>query len=488
MRGVAWLGAVVVVIATVLAALLWATSAHAVPLPAASGSGPTPLDPAVQTPVRVADADESPRSAADGIPRPEHRDGALQPCAKFDDMLEGLLGLVRDQWAACQARDLAAVERLEGKAEVCVAALHRCHPDVGMQALTRLGTLSCPEGQPQPDGLWNVLHTLLHQSLERAWQQRRQPAGRDRCDALTGAVLAVATQDPARAVSLGSALLADRPYLGLPHEGPVLQLVERSALEAEFREPATRLLRTLWHNLQAQQARGSAQLETMALLYLDDANPVRRRAAAVHLFLHGDARARELVLTELERRDDRRLAHELSLAAGEQLRGRQAVLAVERLADLAGQATTDAAARIASHSPEALRHSYEQHLADGSRPALRAHWVTGGALLPTAEGIALCKMALDRDPDPVVQRQAMFALTAQGTEQQAERALRRILAVAEATGDGSLLTAAVFGMQNALGAGHTDLVLRTAQELRGHRLLDAQSREGLAELLAAVAR
>lgn len=477
----------------VLGALLWDWDFGHPPIggpsePGAQVAPPQPQDvPQPEAPTRVSDPmgeASTPASSTVG----SSADQGVGPCAPLEEMLDQLEQVIGEQWNACQVDDRARMERVEVRIRQVFQSILGCHGDLGIRVLQQLAQVPCDNFPKEPTSQWSMLRVLLRFDLQRKWAGRRDPAGQTSVDSLTGAVLAVAGKGACEAEALGVGLLVDQPYLGSCHVDAVLQLVEVGAADAGFRGPAVQLLQTLWNNMRERGERAPRQLEAAAMLSLGDSNPVRKQAAARYLFQHGGREAQQLVLQQLRGRGDHTLAADMALGLAERLRGLQAITAVEQLADLAGPRTTDAAARIARHSPEALRHSYEQHLADNSRPGLRAHWVTGGALLPTPQGIELCELAIRDDPDPIVQRRAMLALASQGTVSQAEQAFRKVLHTAETRRDRGTLTTLVFGLQNAQDAGHAGLVQRIAAQLRNHPLLDTQAKQLLAELGAGASR
>jgi hypothetical protein len=83
------------------------------------------------------------------------------------------------------------------------------------------------------------------------------------------------------------------------------------------REHATKLLLTLWDNLQKNGERSSDELSRLALMLLVDSDPSQRTAACRQLL--SDARYRDLVLSWLRERNDQTVANEIAWPAPHEL-------------------------------------------------------------------------------------------------------------------------------------------------------------------------
>jgi hypothetical protein len=279
--------------------------------------------------------------------------------------------------------------------------------------------------------------------------------------------------------AVGEYALHDRPYLRACHEAAVLGLVRLAGEDAFPRDVATKLLLTLWHNLQQFGERSTAELSQLALALLGDSDPSHRTAACRQLL--ADARYRNLVLSWLRENSDRTVVRDVANLAARELPPGEALAILRELAPVLPQAP-NAFLILGYRAPETLADAYRELLASDTQPAIRSGLVTGVGMAVTPLGLEIAELALEQDPSPDVRLQAVFALTARGDADLAERAISRALDDPRITADPVRLSSVVFALENLEASGHANHIHRAAQRLLATPL-SAASRRTLEALL-----
>jgi hypothetical protein len=324
-----------------------------------------------------------------------------------------------------------------------------------------------------------VLRLVLATDCARRDASAAAVGDRTRIDALTQATLDVMPAN-ATTAEFGAGVLAGKPYLRLVHEPTVLSLVRLAADGAFPREVATRLLTTLWDNLQRSGERTSDEVAALALLLLADTDAGKRAAASRHLLR--DARYRHVVLAWLRDAKDGAIAAEISTAAAQDLAPADALAVLRELAPLTGR-QTGPYMTLGFRAPDALADAYQELLAANVQPAVRADLVAGLGLARSPLGVQVTQLALESDPAVDVRIQAGFALTAAAAETLGETTCARLLDDPAVASSARHLGAVVSMLQNLEAAGLTNAIDRLGQRLRT-MALGEQARRELDELLA----
>jgi hypothetical protein len=253
-----------------------------------------------------------------------------------------------------------------------------------------------------------------------------------------------------------------------------------AAGRGEFaRDHATRLLLTLWHNLQQLGERSSTELANLALVALDDADPSRRTVACRQLV--GDERFRPLVLAWLREHQDLEVAGEVARLAALELPPAQALATLRELAPLVRSSPAVFMA-LGHRAPETLAESYEQLLADAIQPGVRRDLIAGLGMNESPISVEMLQLALDHDPDPAVRLQAALSLSACAPQERGEQACRRMIEDPAIGSDPVRLGVVLMALQNLEVAGLTNAVDRLGRRLAATPL-DDSSRRRLEELM-----
>jgi hypothetical protein len=475
-------------------------------LRAGPADAPTPIE---QTRVAAGDAAapaEAGDAAADAaapdqrreVAPPEPGDAALD----FDGYVARLLALGQETTRLAAAGATEAAKQNDERARALFDELTRRIADADERALAALcgapaaaatDPTTDPTTDPATDPTTDVTAAQRAQVLALILQYglRRRLAAPDRAplDALVAAVLAALPGDAGLARRLGLGLLADEPYLDLPHEQAVLSLAQMSGDGLVPSDVATALLTTLWHNLQRAGRRSSDELATLCLLLLGDGNAGERLAACRQLL--GDPRYRLLVLEHLRTTPDARLAREVALAAVQDLPPAEAFTVVVAAATAGGAAANADHApgavapflALGHRDPQLLQREYEQRLADDVEPRLRELLVAGAGFGGDPAGIELARLAFDADPDPEVRLRALFVLTGRAADALGEGAMARALDDPRIRDDPRRLSAVVLALENLARRGLVNAVDRIGRRLRACAL-DASSRQALEATLA----
>ena len=401
----------------------------------------------------------------------------------FDELVEALVAEGVKAWRAADAEDEESFARAEVEGKRLLDELQRAIPDSDERALQAMHGLVVEDVTIPGRVRRSVLLGLIQAGLATRWQTFEFGGSRAASDALVSAILASVPADETVAEELGSGLLADQPYLGPAHENAVLGIVESAAEEPFLAEVATALLRTLWHNLEASGARNSARLSSLAMLFLEDDNPSRRRAAVAHLLTVDGGRFVELVLQHVRRTRDRELASFVGETASIECDPQRAVQIVAELSGVIGKMThlTGPFLTLAHRDPSVLRASYEQRLADGVTPDVRGAIVAGIGFRNSDSSVA--ELAFDHDPSVDVREQALFVLAAHASPEVAERCFGAALDD-PAFAVERRLCAIIGALDNLGAAGEVNVVDRIGRRIREHPALGAFGERELARLLA----
>lgn len=443
-------------------------------VPPDGGEGTTPAPTLAAAAVAVESAVE--RTPAEAAP--------LDPLAAltFEQRIDLLAAAGARTAELAQADEFSEARRSDEQARAQFAALMAAFPDAGERAIAMASaTAADPATDPSTERAARRMVLQLVVAAECARRHAMAESVHDfsRSEPLVQALLDVMPQDRSLA-ELGSAVLADRPFLRAAHETTVLALVQRASEGAFERRTATRLLLTLWANLQRTGERTSDELSRLALLLLADADPGKRTAACRQLL--GDARYRPLVLAWLREHGDRAVATEIAGMAASDLPPADALAVLRELAPVL-QRAPNAFLVLGARAPELLADAYRELLATDTQPAFRSDLVAGVGFVPSAEGREIAELALRDDPAPDVRIQAAFALTAIGNPGAGERAIALLLDEPRIAGDPHRLGALVLAMQNLEAAGDVNALDRLGQRLRTMPLSPA-GREQLEAMLA----
>lgn len=443
-------------------------------------------DTPAATPPIAATSDPAP-AAAEAAP-PERVAATPTPtltepadAATFAAMVDELVAIGTRTALFAQADDHAAAARSDDEARALFAELMQRFADAGERALAMAIPLPPPSnGTDEAIGQRTVLHLVL--AADCARRHANRTAAYDDgtpIDALVHAALD-ALPSGYGAQDVAGRALVDQPYLHAVHEQAVLGLLQQAAAETFPRQLATKLLLTLWDNVQQRGERTSDELSLLALSWLGGDDPSRRTAACRQLL--GDPRYRALVLSWLRERNDRTVAAELAQVAAMDLAPDVALSLLRELTPLLPSAP-NAYLVLGFRAPEVLADAYRELLASNTQAQVRADLVTGVGMTTTPLGLEVAKLALANDPSPDVRIQAVFALTARREHGLAEAALNQVLDDPHVAQDPTRLGALVLALQNLEAADDPNAMQRLGQRLQGLPLAD-YSRQLLAGLLA----
>jgi hypothetical protein len=396
----------------------------------------------------------------------------------FEQRIDELVGIGQRTAELAQQDDTAGAQASDQEARQRFTALMTRFADAGERALAMTTALSCPLQDQLDHGRRMVLQLVLATELGRR-DQEADGGDRSRIDAFTQLVLD-AMPTHATAANIGADVLADQPYLRSTHEPTVLQFLRLATDGLLPRDVATRLLLSLWANLQRTGERSSDELSAMALVLLDDTDPSQRTAACRQL-LH-DARYRPLMLAWLRERSDRAVATEVANLAARELSPADAIAVLRELGPLLPRAT-GAWLAVGFRAPELVADTYRELLGSDVQPSMRSDLVTALGMTPTPLADEISELALTSDPSPDVRLQAVFVLSTRPSAQTAERAFDRALDDRLIAADPIRLGAVVLALQNLEAAGHLNSIDRIGQRLRGMPLAE-HSRQTLEGMLA----
>jgi hypothetical protein len=411
-------------------------------------------------------------------PVPDQEEAA-RPLASFEETVEQLVTLGMQIAEFAQQDEIDAAKASDQEARRVFGELMERFQDAGEHGLAMLACMQDDTVDPRDRGRCIVLKLVLDTELARRDATATAAADRSRIDPLVQSLLEIMPQASAIA-DTGAQVLVERPYLRLAHEPAVLGLVRLAAAEKFSREHATKLLLTLWDNLQKNGERSSDELSRLALMLLVDSDPSQRTAACRQLL--SDARYRDLVLSWLRERNDPKVTNEIAGLAAHELPPAEALHVLRELAAILPRFPAPYII-LGFRAPELLADSYRELLASNTQPGWRSDLITGIGMTKTDLAIEIAQLALDNDPSPDVRIQAMFALTSKRQEGLAERALQQVLDDPRIAQDPLRLAAVVGALQNLEAGGYINALDRVGQRLRGLPLAE-WSRQTLEAILA----
>ncbi len=401
-----------------------------------------------------------------------------QPAQSFDERVDELVGIGRRTAELAQQDEVDGAKASDAEARARFEQLMTVFPDAGERALAAAAALPDPATEPLPYGRRIVLQLILDAELARRHDGAAAAGDRSRVDALTQAVL---DSMPVTSVvrDVGERALVERPYLRAVHEPGVLALVRLAAEHRFDRGAATRVLLTLWRNLQQFGERSSDELSRLALLLLGDGDPSQRTAACRHLL--ADPRYRYLVLAWLREHGDAAVAAEVAGIAARELPPAEAIAVLRELAPVLPHAPS-AYLVLGFRAPDVVADAYRELLATNTQPTIRSDLVTGVGMTRSPLGLEIAQLALQNDPSPEVRIQSIFVLTATGDPELAERAVEQLLDDRLVAEDPTRLGAVVLALQNLEAGGHHNSLARLGNRLR--RLpLASEARQHLEAML-----
>lgn len=454
--------------AAALLAVLVAWSFHGLPAPVSAGA-------AAARPQVVPTAGPMPAPLARQVAR--EPDPPAQPPATFEQLAERIVDLTLAGGEQVRREELAAADATHAEVVELVGRLVASHADFASRALFALTGLP---GDDARAAAGRAVHgRLLQMALERdsatAAQGERGPLD----ELLRGLLQSMVPHAPIAEVI--ASILIDRGYLGAPQEDGVLRLAELVPTYPWLAEPARRLLLTLWHNLERTGARARDQIETLALMLKDDANPARRAAALERLVSSTERELVEFVLHDVEGRGDGDRARDLAAAAAARLPADQALAVVQRLRRLAPTALVGPALELARRDEAGVRTAYGQLLAQRADPEFRADLVSGLGFNPNSANLTVVETALRSDPEPRVRERAVLALTASAAAAFGVRAVTQ--ALDDATFAGERLSVLVGALENLARAGEAEAVAALGKRLGARPDLPPLARGELEQLL-----
>lgn len=418
----------------------------------------------------------SPRTEAGKAPAADAPVERREACAanprarSFDEDIERLVALGLATGAHAAAGREAEARATDAETRAAFAAVLQAHADAAEQSLHALmGAHRAASVDPADAMRQRVWQLVLGAALEV--RHARDPA---ETDALVETMLVAVRSGAPPAAALGT-MLVRQPYLRAQHEPAVLGLAADAATP---RPLAVELLLTLWRNLQTAGQRAGQDLDSLALLLLDDSHVVHRLAACRRLL--ADPRWRHLALERA--RSDPALRRETAVAAAAELAPAEALTALAGLHPGSGRELLGAFVTLGARDVQCLVEAYEERLAADSDPHLRASLLAGAGSLGDPEGIRLAEAAHCHDPDLMVREQAMFVLTAHAPSVHGERVLHTALDDELVLADPSRLGALVLALENLARAGELQALHRVGLRLRATALREAD-RARLEELL-----
>lgn len=405
-------------------------------------------------------------AATPTTPEPERRPAAAAaatagPPLDFAALVDELATLGETTAAQVQQDEIDAARQTDKEARALFGALLERFGDAGERAVDLLTTIPAAPA-PHDAARRSVAQLVLGADCARRHAAAEAAGDRSRIDPLVHAVLTAMPQSPALAEA-GTAVLDGAPFLRLCHEAPVLGLVELAGRQQFPRPAATRLLLTLWDNLQRNGERSAADLASLAMLQLADPDPSKRTAACRQLL--ADARHRLVALAWLREHRDRAVAAELAQLAAQELPPTDALTVLRELGPLL-QSAPGAYMALGFRAPQTLAEAYQELLAADSQPATRSDLVAGLAMADPAHALPAVELALASDPSPAVRVQAMLTLTATAAATHGEQACQQVLDDPVIAGDPARLAVVVFALQNLEAAGLVNAVDRLGQRLR----------------------
>ena len=401
----------------------------------------------------------------------------------FDDVLARLIDLGARTLEADEQGDPDALHQATTEAERWLGRLRSEIRDAGERALARFAVIATPTNDARVGIEQGILTRIVADALADRHAHLGRATPRARFDRLVDAVLASLPLGAAASRGLGN-LLVDRPYLSATHEHRVLELVDAAREFDWLADVARRLLRTLWHNLQADGSRSAGQLAALALLFGEDPEPSRRAAALEYLLTGADGRYREVAVRRAVDSGDRDLMAAVASHAAIALPVADAVAVLETLAAADPSTTTVGWMTVAQRDVTALRDVYDTRVALAVEPALRAAVVTATATSTAPDATALAETAFDVDPDVEIRARALCALTGSAPPGTAAEALHRAIDDPAFRARPIRLEGLVDALANLAPRASPDVVLAFTRRLEGLPGLPASARRRIVELRA----
>ncbi len=452
-----------------LACFGWQMASPDTPTQAPSAPGDTA--PASRATAAEASA-EAPRNAA---PLPAT---AAAPAPTFEERIDELVRLGQQTAAFAAQDDPDAATESDRIARARFTELMERFQDAGERGLGMVATLHDAK-EPETHGRKIVLQLVVFTECERRNAAAATLKNRARLDPFVQSILDSLPMHEA-ATAVGAFALVQRPFLRACHEPGVLGLVQLAAEERFSREVATRLLLTLWDNMQLAGERTSDELSRLALLHLEHGDPSQRTAAYRQLLK--DERYRNLVLAWLREKNDQGVAHELANLAANELPPKDAIALLRELSPvLSDQAT--AFLTLAFRDGNTVADGYRELLAANTHPTLRRDMIIGAGMPNTPLALELSLFALENDPAVEVRVHAVMSLSGRTDAEVGERAIQRALDDPAIANDPVRVGEMVFALQNLEARGHTNAVDRLGQRLQSMTML-SQSKELLARILS----
>jgi len=473
-----------IVVATLLAAIGTAMALWPRHSTAPQGDQPPrlPARPAASRPIL------EPLQAAESPPEHATRDLAAKPVEPppralseldFAQRVDALAALGESTATYVQHEAMAEARSSDAEAQKQFGELLERYDDAGERSLELLQTIPSAPTEPRDASRRAVLELVLRIECERRFRIGDPEQHQTLADDLVAAMLALAPLHQAQA-ELTQHVLDRQPFLGPRHEPAVLELAQFANDGLVPREVATRLLLTLWDNLQRSGARSSAELTNLALALLGDTDPSKRTAACRHLL--ADLRYRGIVLAWLREHRQSEVAGELVRIAALELAPAEAIAILREVHSLVGPSGS-ACMVLGVREPMALGDAYRDLLASDTHNDLRLDLLSGLSTAAPAQALPVLELAISSDPQPDVRTQAMLTITATAPTTHGEAACTRALEDPAIANDPLRLGVVLFALQNLESAGLVNAVDRLGQRMR-QLPLRSDTRLALEQLLA----
>lgn len=397
----------------------------------------------------------------------------------FAQRIDALAALGEATAAYVQDEAMAEARQSDAEAQKQFGQLLELYRDAGERSLELLQTIPDAPTATRDHSRRTVLELVLRVECEQRFRIGDPEQHRTLADDLVAAILSLAPLHAAQA-ELAQRVLDRQPYLGPRHEPAVLELAQFANDGLVPREVATRLLLTLWDNLQRSGARSSADLTNLALAMLSDTDPSKRTAACRHLL--ADQRYRGIVLAWLREHQQSDVARELVSIAALELPPAEAIQVLRDMHNLVGSSAS-ACMVLGVRAPMALGEAYQDLLASDTYNELRVDLLSGLSTAAPAQALPVLELAISNDPKPDVRTQAVLSITATAPATHGEAACTRALEDPAIANDPLRLGVVLFALQNLESAGLINAVDRLGQRMR-QLPLRSDTRLALEQLLA----
>jgi hypothetical protein len=400
---------------------------------------------------------------------------AKAECAlSFEQRVDEVAALAHRTSDFARQDEIEAAKSSDAEVRLRFAALMRDFEDAGERGLAMLAAIHDPAAkpmdvQPMDAARRAVLRLALTADLARRREAALRTNDMTRVDALVQAVLdimpstTITTED-------GEHALVDQPYLRAVHEPAVLNIVRLAGTDQFPRATATKLLLTLWHNLQRSGERSSDELSRLALLLLADSDPSQRTVACRQLLM--DVRYRHVVIAWLRQSGELGTANEIASLAARDLPPTDALAVLRELGPILPRAP-NAYLTLGFRAPEVLADAYRELLASNIQPSVRTDLLAGVGMTRTQIARDLAQLALDNDPAPDVRVQAVFTMSVSGDAAATEKAMHQVLDDPLIAQDPQRLGALVLALQNLEARDDINTLDRLGQRFRSLHLPEA---------------